>query len=185
MIKSLKISIIFVLILWIVRFIDIFLPADLNQYGILPRSPEGLTGILFSPFLHENFAHLISNTVPIFVLLTVIIFFYNKIASWIFAIVLLLGGFLVWCFAREAMHIGASGLVYGFAAFLIANGFFRRNIKSVSIAAIIVFLYSGMIYGILPIHSWMSWEGHLFGAAAGIISAYVFRKNREYESISD
>ena len=185
MIKSLKISIVFVLVLWIVRFIDIFIPADLNQFGILPRSPEGLFGIFFSPFLHENFAHLISNTVPIFILLTVTILFYKKIVLWVFFIVLLLGGFLVWCFAREAMHIGASGLVYGFASFLIANGFFRRNIKSISIAAIILFLYNGMIYGILPIHSWMSWEGHLFGAVAGIVSAYVFRKNREYEAISD
>jgi len=178
--KAVKISLAFTALLWAVRLIDIFYPADLNQFGILPRTAESLPGILFSPLLHADFIHLISNTFPVFFLLFVILFFYEKTSPHVFLTVWFLGGLLVWSFGRNAMHIGASGLIYGFASFLVFSGIFRKNIKSILIAILIVAMYGGLVYGILPLQSWISWEGHLAGAAAGAVSAYLFRNKAGY-----
>jgi membrane associated rhomboid family serine protease len=165
-----------IVILWLVRLTDTILPFDLNKLGILPRSIAGLVGIIFAPFLHGNIFHLLSNTVPLFILLILIFLFYDKVALKAILIIIFIGGFLVWIFGRQAYHIGASGLIYGLVAFLIAEGFFRKNMKSIILAVIIFFLYGSLIYGLFPIHSWMSWEGHLFGAISGVLSAYLYKR---------
>ena len=179
MFKALKISFLFTAVLWAVRIFDTAHPSDLNQFGILPRIPESLPGILFSPLLHADFLHLISNTFPVFFLLFVVLYFYEKSAFPVFLTVWILGGLLVWSFGRDAVHIGASGLIYGFASFLVFSGIFRKNIKSILIAVLIVGMYGGMVYGILPLQSWISWEGHLAGAAAGAVSAYILRNKKQ------
>lgn len=177
--SPIKFSLSIILILWVIRVIDMILPFRLNNFGILPRSIKGLPGIIISPFLHGDITHLLSNSVPLFILLIITLSFYEKIGGKVILIIILLGGSLVWAFGRSAHHIGASGLIYGLAAFLFASGFFRKNIKSIIVSVIVFFAYGGLIYGIFPIHSWMSWEGHLFGAISGIIGAYVYKNPKD------
>ena len=177
MFKSMKIAGSVILLLWAVyllNFIIIFI--DFRNFGIIPRQIYGLPGIIISPFLHVDINHLMSNTLPLAVLLTLVLAFYEKSAVKVIWIIIILGGLLVWIFARPANHIGASGVIYGLAAFLFAAGIFKRDLRSIIIASAIFFLYSGLVFGLIPVDSRTSWEGHLFGAAAGVISAYAFRK---------
>jgi len=144
--------------------------------GILPRDMLGILGIVTAPLIHANYSHLISNTIPLILLGWSISFFYNKVSLRVFIVVYLLTGFFVWLLAREVYHIGASGLVYGFVSFLFFSGIFRKDNKSISIALLVTFLYGGIVWGILPGQKGISWESHLFGAIAGLIAAYIFRK---------
>lgn len=181
MAKNLKISFIFVISLWLIFLLDFIIPINFNNWGILPRTTSGLIGILLSTFLHANLVHLLSNTIPLFILTFVLLTFYKKNSLQVILIVILLGGFLVWLFARNSYHIGASGLIYGLVAFLVSCGIFQRNIKSIIISVIIFLLYGGIMYGVLPTNSYVSWEGHLFGALSGIFCGYIFRKKKESE----
>jgi membrane associated rhomboid family serine protease len=173
---SLIIPVTFPLLLWIVHLYSLTLNADLSGLGLLPRNFQGLIGILTAPLLHADFSHLISNTFPLLVSGWVIFFFYRKISYILFIFIYLVTGILVWLFAREVYHIGASGIVYGFVSFLFFSGIFRKDNKSIALSLIITFLYGGMVWGILPGMKGISWESHLFGAFTGLISAYLFRK---------
>ncbi len=177
--KSEKIKIVFALIviIWVIYFIDQILPFHLNSHGILPRTTRGLIGIIASPFLHASLFHLIGNTLPLLVLGILLVSFYDKIAFKVIAVIVLVGGSMVWVLGRSANHIGASGLIYGIAAFLIAFGIMTKKILPILLAVGVVFLYGGsMITGILPFNSVISWEGHLFSAIAGVLAAYLFSK---------
>lgn len=175
--KSIRSALYFVGFLWIVLILNyLVFFIDFNIFGIYPRSIFGLIGIITWPFLHGGILHLVSNSIPLIVLLSITLSFYNRVALKVITIIIILGGLLVWLFGRAAIHIGASGLIYGLAAFLFASGIFKRDPKSIIIAIIIFLLYGGMIYGVLPVKSGMSWEGHLFGAIAGIFCAYIYRK---------
>lgn len=163
--------------LWVIHVLDWILPVQLNALGIVPRTAKGLIGIAFSPFLHANIFHLIGNTVPLLVLSIILIIFYEKIAPSVIGIVVLVGGGLVWLLARSANHIGASGVIYGIAAFLIAYGIMNKKILSTIVSVVVIFLYGGsMLSGLLPFHSFVSWESHLFSAAAGVFAAYVLNR---------
>jgi len=162
--------------IWLVYFLNLILPFELNNLGIYPRSISGLKGILFSPFLHANLIHFISNSVPLFILSLALFYFYPKRSGEIIAIIVVLGGFFVWLLGRSAVHVGASGLIYGLAAFHISNGLFRKEVKSLLISIVTIFMYGGLIWGVLPVSFYVSWEGHLFGACAGVFAAYSFRK---------
>lgn len=154
--------------------ISIFIP--INQFGIIPRTPWGLLGIFTSPFLHGNIRHLVSNTIPLIVLLVILNYFYKKKAVNVIAFTIIIGGLFVWIFARNANHIGASGLIYGLAAFLIANGFIEKKILSLVISTGVILLYGGLIWGVLPsTYGRISWESHLFGAIAGILIAFILK----------
>lgn len=178
--KHLQLSIfmplVFIAILWIVKLFEFVSGTDLGQYGLLPRHYSGLRGILFSPFLHGDWNHLFSNTIPFFVLSFLMIFNYRKVAFKSFVFIFFVSGILVWLFGRENYHIGASGLVYGMAFFIFFSGIFRRNIQSIALSLLIVFIYGGIVWGILPIDLKTSWEGHLMGAICGFITAFYFRK---------
>jgi len=166
-------------VIWIVFIIDLILPIALNSYGIVPRTTGGLVGIITSPFLHGGWGHILSNTVPLFFLSLTLVFFYEKSAIPAIALIVLLGGAMVWGFGRFANHIGASGLIFGLMGFLLMIGIFRRDFKSILISVIIFLTYGGsMLFGILPGQRGISWEGHLFGAIAGGITAFLFRKER-------
>lgn len=182
--KRITIVLVFVLILWTIKVIDTILPYDLCQLGIVPRSIRGLVGIILAPFLHANYFHLISNTIPTFVLLLALLSFYKKHALTVIIGSVLLGGVLVWIFGRTASHVGISGLIYSLAAFLIMAGIFKKDIKSLLISLLIIILYGGLIWGILPGRFWISWEGHLFGALAGVIIAYILFKREKTTEIS-
>ncbi len=174
--KKITLVIIVIAILWGIRIIDIILPLNLNNLGIVPRSLVGLRGILFAPFLHGGFAHLISNTIPLFILMMTMLIFYEKTAIHVFVFSALVGGAFVWIFARSATHIGASGVIFSLVGYILASGVFRKNFKSILIALIIFFIYGGIIWGVLPTRPGISWEGHLFGFLAGIGLAYAYRK---------
>lgn len=166
----------FPVIMWMVYFITFSLNLDLSRMGILPRDMIGILGIISGPIVHANFSHLLSNTIPLLILGWTILFFYFKVSYKAFVVIYVLTGLFVWLFAREVYHIGASGIVYGFVSFLFFSGIFRRDNKSIAIALIVTFLYGGIVWGVLPGQKGISWESHLFGGIAGIITAFIFRK---------
>ena len=163
-------------VMWIVYLITLALKLDLSRMGILPRDMIGILGIISGPIVHANFSHLLSNTMPLLILGWTIFFFYPKVSYKSFLVIYVLTGLFVWLFAREVYHIGASGIVYGFVSFLFFSGIFRRDNKSIAIALIVTFLYGGIVWGVLPGQKGISWESHLFGGIAGIITAFIFRK---------
>lgn len=165
----------FVVVLWVVHIIGGFFKGGFRDFALLPRHVEGLYGVLFHPLLHLDFAHLFNNTIPMLVLGFLLYNVYKEIAGRIFFIIYFLTGALMWVFARPSWHLGASGLVYGLAAFLFFSGIIRRHTKLMVISMLIVFLYGSMIWGILPIDPTISWEGHLFGALTGTMLAWVYR----------
>ncbi len=162
--------------MWMVYLISLSLNLDLSRMGILPRDMIGILGIISGPVVHANFSHLLSNTMPLLILGWTIFFFYSKVSYKSFIVIYVLTGLFVWLFARQVYHIGASGIVYGFVSFLFFSGIFRRDNKSIAIALIVTFLYGGIVWGVLPGQKGISWESHLFGGIAGIITAFIFRK---------
>lgn len=167
----------FVAVLWLVHLAQEVFQVSFIEYGLMPRTQIGLRGIFTSPFIHADFGHLTSNTIPMLVLGYLFFLFYRTIAFKVFGIMYVLTGALVWSFARgESNHVGASGLIYGLAAFLFFSGVFRRQPKPMVVALLVVFLYGGMVWYVLPIDEHISWEGHLFGALSGTMLAYVYRR---------
>ena len=173
---SLVFPALFVLLFWVVFAIENVLGLDFATYGIYPLHLEGLKGVLFSPFIHSGLSHISANSVPFFVLSLALLFFYRKLAYRIFILVYLLSGLCVWFGGREAWHIGASGVIYGLASFLFFSGVLRSDVRLLTISIVVVFLYGGMFWGIFPIKPGISWEGHLWGAASGLILSIYYRK---------
>ena len=173
--NSIVIALSVVAILWAILIIDSIIPIDFNQFGIIPRRTEGLKGILFAPFLHLNWSHLISNSMPLIVLLTGLFWLYNKVAIRVLIFSTVIGGGLVWILGREAFHIGASGVIFSLVAFFIASGIFKRDFKAIILAIFVFFMYGGVVWGIFPTQSGVSWESHLFGFITGIGLAYFYR----------
>lgn len=166
----------FVVILWAIKLFELADNTDLSWYGLYPRTVHGLLGIITAPLLHANFSHLMSNTLPLLILGTIIFFFYRSIAFQVFFWVYLMTGLWVWAAARDAYHIGASGLIYGFVTFLFFSGIFRKDSRLMALSLFVVFLYGGTVWGIFPIQQGISWESHLLGSLAGLITAFYFRK---------
>ncbi|MBN2813651.1 MAG: rhomboid family intramembrane serine protease [Bacteroidales bacterium] len=166
---------IILLIIWLVKIIEVADGLDLYYYGIYPRKTSGLIGIAASPFIHANFNHLLNNSVPFFLLLTAIFYFYHKVAWRVLFFSWLASGIVVWVIARSSYHIGASGLIYGFAAFLLLSGIVRRNINLMAISLLVIFLYGSMVWGIFPYRPDMSWESHLVGLTIGALLAIHYR----------
>lgn len=145
----------------------------LNQYGLLPRSVRGLLGIFTMPFLHAGLGHLLANLSGLVVLLGFLLLFHSSRAIEVLLEVTFLGGVFLWLVGRSSVHVGASLMVYGLAGFLIAAGISQRRIPEVLAAAGVVFLYGGsLVWGLLPIRSGVSWEGHLVGLIAGWLVGY-------------
>lgn len=167
------------LIMWGVYIIDWIFPYEFAKWGVYPRSVSGLWGILFSPFLHGGLEHIVNNSPPIFILSWALFYFYRKIATQILIISWLVGGLFVWIAAREAYHIGMSGVIYSLAFFVFFSGVFRKEVKVMAIALFVAFLYGSMIWGIFPLDPKVSFEAHLFGAVVGVALAYFYRKEGE------
>ncbi len=163
-------------VIWVVEAVNLVMGHGLANWGILPRDSSGLIGIPLAPFIHGSLVHAISNTIPLIVLggLTLMA---GRGRFWEATIlIVLLSGALVWVFARGAYHIGASGLVFGYFGILLGRAVFERSILSFVIAAITVALYGGLIWGVLPTRTYISFEAHLFGMIAGIVVAWLERK---------
>jgi len=165
-----------VLLLWCVHLLADAFAVDLARFGLLPRQVAGLPGILLAPFIHGDLGHLFNNSVPLLVLGWCLVYFYPRAAGRVTLGVWLLTGLWVWISARGDRHIGASGVVYGLAAFLFASGVLRRQRALMAIALLVAFLYGGLIWGVFPIVPRMSWESHLWGALSGVAMAIVYRR---------
>jgi len=169
-----------VAVLWIVKIAEHFTGSDFSELGIMPLTAKGLIGIVTAPFIHADFGHLLANTIPMFVSLSIIFYFYREVAFQVFFLVWLFTGVWVWSFARDdSFHIGASGLVYGYISFLFFSGMIRRNARLMAISFLVIFLYGGFFWGIFPDFfpkRNISWESHLMGGIAGIVMAVFYRK---------
>lgn len=164
----------FTLLLWIIEIVDVASGSKLERNGIHPRSLDGLWGILFAPVLHDDWEHLIANTVPVLVLgfLVLLSGFARGLAAT--GIIWIVGGFGTWLTAGTySNHIGASILIFGWIAFLLVRGFFTRNLGQLALGVVVFVIYGGALWGILPSDSGISWQGHLFGAVGGVVAAWA------------
>ena len=166
-----------VFIMWLVFFIEVKFHFDFGFLGVEPRTVQGLIGIFGMPLVHGSVTHITSNTLPLLILGTMLFYFYPTIAKWVFLQCYFFTNALVWIFGRPAIHIGASGLFFGLAAFLIFFGFFKKDFKSVVISGIVIVIYGSMFLQIIPVNPVISWESHLLGAVVGASSAYLFARN--------
>lgn len=183
--RVLFIPFVLLLIMWIVKIIELQFDCSFIQYGVLPKKLKGLQGILFSPFVHKDFSHLVNNSYPMLILGGFLFFSYRKIALQIFIWLFFVSGFCLWIIGRESFHIGASGIIYALASFLFFSGVIRKNPSLSALSLIIVFLYGSMIWGIIPNQGPISWEGHLSGFLTGILIAICYRnkgpKTKKYQ----
>jgi len=136
---------------------------------------SGLKGILLAPMIHADFKHLFDNSLPLYLLSIAIFYFYRPVSYRVFFLVWFISGLIVWLTARPAYHIGASGLVYGFASFVFFSGVIRNNIHLLAISLIVVFLYGSLVWGIFPYDLRISWESHLVGGLTGLSMALFYR----------
>lgn len=164
--------------MWLVFMLQVVYGWNL-AFGIVPRTPIGLVGIIMGPLVHGDIYHLLSNTIPLLFLGSVLFFFYERIGTAVFFRAYFWTNILVWLFARPANHIGASGVVYALAFFLIFFGFFRRDFVSLFISAVILLTYGGVFYGILPGDPYVSWESHFAGALVGISTAVTYSAKKK------
>jgi membrane associated rhomboid family serine protease len=175
-IRSLIFPSLFLVILWLVKLIELVSEQDFYDYGIYPRELYGLKGIIFSPFLHSGLNHLIDNSLPLFLLMVALFYFYHEIAFRVFLLSFFVTNVMVWIGARSSFHIGASGLIYSFASFLFFSGILRRYVRLVAISLLVVFLYGGLIWGLFPLDMAISFESHIYGAIVGLVLSFYYRK---------
>lgn len=168
-----------VAIMWAQEVLDAILPARLDDLGIEPRDPDGLPGIVLAPFLHVGFGHLLANTVPFAAMGAVIALSGVARVLSVTAIVTLVSGLGVWLTGSEgSVHLGASGVVFGFALYLIARGVFARSIMQLGVGIAVVALFGGsLLFGLVP-QAGVSWQAHLFGAIGGVLAARVLARRR-------
>ncbi|MFW5707753.1 MAG: rhomboid family intramembrane serine protease [Bacteroidota bacterium] len=174
--SALIIPMIFVALLWLIKATEELLQVSFHTWGVFPLSVQGLKGIIFSPLIHGSFQHLISNTFPLLVLGWALFYFYGKLALRITLFAWVISGLWVWVFARESWHIGASGIIYSWAAFLFVSGVIRHHPRLMALSLLVAFLYGSMVWGIFPLRERISWEGHLMGLVAGLVLALFFRE---------
>jgi membrane associated rhomboid family serine protease len=167
----------FSVLMWSVKLIEYASGESFHQFGTFPRHSYGLFGIVLMPFLHGDFEHLLNNTLPFLMLSIGLFYFYRPIGYKIFLFNWVLSGFLVWLFAREYWHIGASSVIYGLASFIFFSGIIRNDVRLIALSLLVVFLYGSMIWGVLPILKEISWEGHLMGSVGGLFLAIYYKNH--------
>lgn len=162
----------FVVLLWVIEIVDAGTDNNLDQYGVQPRSDEGLVGILFAPVLHGGWDHLSANTVPVLILLFLVLV--SGIGRGLAAtgIIWLVAGLGVWLVAPgNSVHLGASSLIFGWLVYLMVRGIFSRSAGEIILGLVLFFMYGGLLLGVLPGQPGISWQGHLFGAVGGGLAA--------------
>lgn len=159
-------------VVWLVSLTGLLVYTELTwNLALLPRRIDGLPGILGMPLVHGSFTHLMANTLPFLILGGMVMLRGGRYFLAVTLAITVLGGLFLWLFGRNAAHIGASGLVFGYFGFLLTRGFYERSLGAIAVAAVVALFYWTMIFGILPRDDGVSWDGHLFGLVAGVISA--------------
>lgn len=173
---SLVFPLFFIGLLWLIKLSELILNKDFTSFGLYPLQIKGLIGIITAPLIHGNLDHLIANTGPLLILSASLFYFYSKVSYKVFFLIYLMTGIWVWFGGRQSYHIGASGIVYGLAGFIFTSGIIIKNIHLLAMALLVVFLYGSMIWGIFPIDLKISYESHFLGLLAGVILAFVYKK---------
>jgi membrane associated rhomboid family serine protease len=163
-------------ILWLVKYVEITTDTELYYLGIFPKTAMGLRGIITSHFIHSDWDHLRSNSISLLIVLPLMFYFYGRSTFAIVTLIALMNGIWVWSFARDSYHIGASGVIYGLVFFLFFAGVFSGSRSMKFISLLMVFVFGGILWGMLPFPNGVSWESHLMGGLAGIVCAFYFRK---------
>jgi membrane associated rhomboid family serine protease len=171
-----------VAIMWAVEIIDqgIFRTAfrsTLDVYGIIPRNPTGLRGVLFAPFLHGGFVHLLGNTFPFLILGWLIMLRETSDFFVVSVVAALVSGIGTWLFGSPGVHIGASGVIFGYLGYLLLRGYFERSAIAIALSLGVGTLFGSLLWGVLPMQNGISWEGHLFGFLGGAIAARLLAKS--------
>jgi membrane associated rhomboid family serine protease len=166
--------------IWVVFFIENNYGFNFSEYGIFPRTLQGLIGIFLSPFLHGDLNHILSNTAPLFILTTALIYFYRNQSLKVIVFGILLSGLITWIIGRNSTHIGASSLIYVLFSFIFVKGFLTKYYRLMALSLTVIISYGGMIWYVFPSpltvgQNSISWEGHLAGLISGIIFAFYFK----------
>ncbi len=171
----------FIVLIWFIELVDVvFLDGGLDQYGIQPRTTQGLYGIFLAPFLHGGFGHVMANTMPVLIM-GVLIMITRGVKEFLMAtaVIMLISGLGTWLIGTTgSVHIGASGLIFGYFGFLLVITYFERSCRNAIVAGFVLFLYSGLIWGVFPRNDGISWQSHLFGFIGGIIAAYLITRGK-------
>jgi membrane associated rhomboid family serine protease len=178
--RSFTIVAAFTAVLWLIKIVAVMAGANLARYGVYPGQPGGLTGIIWAPLIHTSFSHLFANTPPLLLLGTALLYGYPRSAKIVIPAVYIGSGLGVWLFARDAYHVGASGLTFGFMSFVFTVGVLRWDKRATALSLVVFFLYGGMIWGIFPSKPEISFESHFFGAMIGIVMAVLLRDYDPY-----
>jgi membrane associated rhomboid family serine protease len=178
--RAVQLLLAMVLLMWVLEVVDTALDNQLDRQGIVPREAEGLDGVIAAPFLHVGFGHLIANTLP-FVAMGLVIALEGPLRLLgVTAIVAVISGLGTWLIApADTVHLGASGVVFGYATYLIARGLFNRRAIEIAIGAVVVLLWGGALMAGLEPQQGISWQGHLFGAVGGVVAASALSERRE------
>ena len=171
-----RVPVIIVSIMWLVYWIEIKFALNFTRFGVYPRSISGLKGVFFSPFIHSGTEHLFNNSIPVFVFLGMLFYFYKEIAWKIILLGSFMTGFLTWLIGGEGFHIGMSGVVYLLFSFIFFSGVLRKHFRLISVSLVVIFLYGSMFWYVFPTEKGISWEGHLSGLIIGLLISVLYRK---------
>ena len=160
-----------IVLIWAVELVNFLSVRQLTSLGILPRRLSGLIGIPLSPFIHGSVGHAMVNTLPFLVLGSLVALRGKRVFLGVSLFVILSGGAALWLFGRDSYHIGASGLIFGYFGYLVARSWYERRAAAILATLLTLFLYGGLVWGVLPSRAFISWEGHLFGMLSGVLAA--------------
>lgn len=167
-------------LMWVIEGLNTLAGHALDAYGIVPRTESGLAGIVWAPFLHGSISHLASNSLPFLILGWFVMLWRVSDFVAVSAIAALTAGLGTWLIAPSGtVHVGASGVIFGYLGFLMARGYFERSLISILLSLAIGVLYGGLLFGVLPGQAGISWQGHLFGFTGGVIAARLLAKERK------
>jgi len=173
--RGAKVALVFVAMIVAIHAFNWLFDLDLQRFGIRPRQLEGLPGIVLAPLLHGDFAHLVSNVLPLLVVGTALLHLYPDSARIVLPAIYVCPGIAVWLFGRDSIHIGASGLVYGLVSYVFIAGLLRRDRRAIAASLLVSFMYGALVWGVLPIKLGVSWETHLAAALIGAVLALFLR----------
>lgn len=166
--------------IWLFYWADFVFQYDFHQLGVMPKTWNSFLGIFTMPLIHshEDYKHILNNSIPIFLLTSLLFYSYRKIALRVFVTAWIMTGLGVWLFAKNngAVHIGMSGIIYALAGFLFTSGVIRHYLPLQALSLFIIFMYGSMIWGIFPTNQHISWEGHLSGLVSGVSLAFIWKQ---------